>query len=38
MDYRVGSVSGVFAFILFGFVFDVFFWFGLLGKKKKKKQ
>lgn len=33
--YSYGSATGVFVFIILGFVFEGLFWFGLFGKKSK---
>lgn len=33
--YSYGNATGVFVFIVLGFLFEGAFWFGLFGKKKK---
>nr|WP_310733154.1 hypothetical protein [Colwellia sp. MB02u-10] len=35
-SYSYGSSTGIFLFIILGFLFEGLFWFGLLGKKKSR--
>jgi type IV secretory pathway TrbL component len=36
--YSYGSSTGVFLFVILGFVFEGLFWYGLFSKKSKSKK
>jgi len=36
--YHYGSATGIFVFVILGFIFEGLFWFGLFSKKKASGQ